>query len=63
MILKLRESRASKYLMDGCLKKLRGKSAKRVEPPEPLMPPPGVTVPAGKPKLLTALTVLEMLAV
>ena len=63
MILKRRESRASKYLMDGCLKKLRGKSAKRVEPPEPLRPPPGVDVPAGKPKLFTALVVPETLAV
>src|ERR1043165_5377397 len=37
-----RESRPSRYQMFGCLKKLRGTRAKRVEPPEPLMPPPGV---------------------
>src|ERR1043165_7651169 len=39
--LKRRESRASRYQMFGCLKKLRGTNAKRDEPPEPFMPPPG----------------------
>ena len=49
VILKRRERRASKYQILGCLKKLRGTSAKRVEPPEPLTPPPGVVFEA-KPK-------------
>src|SRR6185295_13403736 len=44
--LKRRESRASRYQMFGCLKKLRGTNAKRDEPPEPLMPPPGVVLEA-----------------
>src|SRR5437588_8068025 len=46
---KRRERRASKYQILGCLKKLRGASAKRDEPPEPLTPPPGVLLEA-KPK-------------
>src|SRR4029078_11560699 len=41
-----RESRASRYQMFGCLKKLRGTNAKRVAPPEPFMPPPGVVLEA-----------------
>src|SRR5215217_4716351 len=41
-----RESRASRYQMFGCLKKLRGTNAKRDEPPEPFMPPPGVVLEA-----------------
>src|ERR1044072_4853715 len=41
-----RESRASRYQMFGCLKKLRGTNAKRDPPPEPLMPPPGVVLEA-----------------
>src|SRR5947207_2070146 len=49
VILKRRERRASKYQIFGCLKKLRGTSAKRVAPPEPLTPPPGVVFEA-KPK-------------
>src|ERR1044072_2561733 len=44
--LKRRDSRASRYQMFGCLKKLRGTSAKRDEPPEPLIPPPGVVLEA-----------------
>src|ERR1044071_5737203 len=41
-----RESRASTYQMFGCLKKLRGTRAKRDEPPEPFIPPPGVVLEA-----------------
>src|SRR4030095_202601 len=40
--LKRLESRPSRYQMFGCLKKLRGRSARRDEPPEQLTPPPGV---------------------
>src|SRR5262250_3133234 len=42
--LKRRESLASTYQMFGCLKKLRGKPANLLEPPEPLIPPPGVVL-------------------
>src|ERR1044071_764438 len=42
-----RESLASTYQMFGCLKKLRGTSAKRDEPPEPFIPPPGVVFEAN----------------
>src|SRR5436305_768424 len=42
LILKRRETRMSRYQIEGCLKKLRGTPEKRVAPPEPLTPPPGV---------------------
>src|SRR6185436_6308841 len=41
-----RDSRASTYQIFGCLKKLRGTSENLLEPPEPLMPPPGVVLEA-----------------
>src|ERR1044071_884914 len=40
LILNRREMRMSRYQIEGCLKKLR--VPKRVAPPEPLAPPPGV---------------------
>ena len=49
----------SKYQIEGCLKKLRGTPAKRVAPPEPLTPPPGVVFDA-KPNAV-GLMVPEML--
>ena len=60
----------SRYQIFGCLKKLRGTSAKRVAPPDPLTPPAGVAVFGANPKLLPApvalppgLTVPETVAV
>src|SRR4051812_4527877 len=52
---KRRERRRSTYQMFGCLKKLRGMSAKRVEPPDPLEPPPGVKQEAVTPPLVQVL--------
>src|SRR6476469_6445222 len=40
----LRDSLISTNQMFGCLKKLRGNIANLDEPPEPLLPPPGVCV-------------------
>src|SRR6266446_2552212 len=52
VMLKRRERRMSRYQILGCLKKLRGRSANLVEPPEPLTPPACVAVPGAKLKLL-----------
>src|SRR5688500_1476350 len=46
-MLKRRDRRMSRYQILGCLKKLRRTSARRVSPPEPLTPPPGVVFEAN----------------
>src|SRR4051812_13143923 len=58
---KRRETRMSRYQMFGCLKKLRPTCAKRVSPPEPLMPAPGVVLEANPKEV--GLMVPEMLPV
>src|SRR5687768_5718510 len=43
---KRREIRRSTNQILGCLKKLRGTCVKRLEPPDPFVPPPGVALEA-----------------
>src|ERR1043165_10128242 len=49
-----RETRRSRYWIDGWWKALRGSRANRCEPPEPFTPPPGVLQPLAAGRVLGA---------